>query len=74
MLKSSKWFDVADCIFHPFWFKLIMVVATLLTAVPFIHLFIGSYIKVFLLYGIATALYQVIRGRLLRFLRDKAGW
>lgn len=70
----SKWLDIADSVFDPLWFKLIMVVATLLTAVPFIHAVIGGYVKVFLLYGFVTVLYQVIRGRIFRFLRDKAGW
>ena len=74
MLKDSKWLRIADCVFHPVWFKLIMVVATLLTAVPLFHLFIGSYVKILLLYGVVTVLYQVVRGRLMRFLRDRAGW
>lgn len=60
MTKTVK---ICDRIFGALNFKIIMVVATLLTAIPLIHDYIGGYLKIFLLYGIATVLYTAIRRR-----------
>ena len=48
-------------IFSPLCFKIAIVIATLLTSVPFLHTYLGSYVKVVLIYGIITAIVALIR-------------
>lgn len=48
-------------IFSPLYFKIAIVIATLLTSVPFLHTYLGPYVKVVLIYGIITAIAVLIR-------------
>lgn len=71
---ASKMIKCCDRIFTALNFKLIMIVATLLTTIPLFHAYIGGYVKIFLLYGIIVVLYTAVRQRsnlFSLFIKDK---
>lgn len=72
-MKTNEVLKKCDLIFNPFIFKIFMLIMTLFTSVPFIHMYIGKYVKVFLLYGVLSIVYLVLRRGIRTFLKDKLG-
>lgn len=72
-MKTNEVLKKCDLIFNPFIFKICMLVMTLLTAVPFIHMYIGKYVKVFLAYGVLSVVYLVFRKGIRTVFKDKLG-
>lgn len=72
-MKTNEVLKKCDSIFNPFIFKICMLVMTLLTSVPFIHMYIGKYVKVFLAYGVLSVVYLVFRKGFRTVFKDKLG-
>lgn len=61
-------------IFNRTVFKCLMMVAVMLTSVPYIHNVLGGYVKVLLVYGFLIIGYEIITRKFFSALRDKTGW
>ena len=72
-MNTNKALKKCDSIFNPFIFKICILVMTLLTSVPFIHMYLGKYVKIFLLYGILSVIYLVFRKGIRTVFKDKPG-
>ena len=72
-MNTNKALKKCDSIFNPFIFKICILVMTLLTSVPFIHMYLGKYVKIFLLYGILSLIYLVFRKGIRTVFKDKPG-
>lgn len=72
-MKTDKILKKCDLIFNPFIFKICMLVITLLTSVPFIHMYIGKYVKIFLAYGVLSVIYLTFRKGFRTVFKDKLG-
>lgn len=72
-MKTDKILKKCDLIFNPFIFKICMLIITLLTAVPFIHMYIGKYVKIFLAYGVLSVIYLTFRKGIRTVFKDKLG-
>lgn len=72
-MKTNEVLKKCDVIFNPFIFKICMLVMTLFTAIPFVHIYIGKYVKVFLAYGILSVIYLVFRKGIRSVFKDKLG-
>lgn len=55
-------------------FKILMIVAVMITAVPYLHMTFGKYVKFILMYGFLVIGYELITGKLLPRLKDKTNW
>lgn len=72
-MKTSEALNKCDVIFNPLIFKICMLVMTLFTAIPFVHIYIGKYVKAFLAYGILSVIYLVFRRGIRSVFKDKLG-
>ncbi len=74
-MKKNDIKNIADkFIFDRRLFKILMIIAVMLTAVPYLHTLIGGYIKIILLYGFLIVGYELVTGKFKTALRDKTGW
>lgn len=53
-------------------FKIAMVIMTMITAVPFLHVRVGGYVKFILVYGIAVIGIELLTGRIKPLFKDKS--
>ena len=74
-MKKNDIKNIADkFIFDRRLFKILMIIAVMLTAIPYLHTLIGGYIKIILLYGFLIVGYELVTGKFKTALRDKTGW
>ena len=70
--KSTEFLD--RYIFNPFYFKLIMVIMTLLTAIPYLQAVLGGYVKYGLAFGVLMCIWTLFNGKFNDVLRNKYNW
>ena len=71
-MKKSDIKNIADkYIFDRRLFKILMIIAVMLTSVPYLHTAIGGHIKILLAYGFVIVGYELITGKFKTALRDK---
>ena len=58
-------------ILNRIWFKFVILVAVMVTAVPYLHQKVGGYVKFILLYGIIIILYELVTKQLFVIFKDK---
>ena len=61
-------------VFNRLVFKILMVVAVMITAVPYLHTEFGKYVKLLLVYGILIIGYEFVTGKLFKVLKQKVNW
>lgn len=72
MSNFKKAIEFSDrYIFNPFYFKLIMVIMTLLSAIPYIQAVIGGYVKYGLAFGVLICICTLFNGKFKEVLRNK---
>lgn len=68
---KGKVISVLDNVFNALNYKIAIIVATLLTVVPYIHGVIGGYVKFVLAFGIVTVLYLTVKNGFKFLFKDK---
>lgn len=63
-----------NCVFNRLIFKILMVIAVMITAVPYLHTSLGKYVKFILAYGILIIGFEFVTGKLFVALKQKANW
>lgn len=61
-------------IFNRLIFQILMVIAVMITAVPYLHVMFGGYVKFLLLYGFVIIAYEFFTGQLTEALKQKTSW
>ncbi len=61
-------------LFNRLVFKILMAMAVLVTAVPYLHTAFGGYVKIVLLYGFLVIGYELLTGKLADAFRKKTNW
>ncbi len=74
-IKESKVYNLIDkYLLTSLNFKVLMLVATMATAVPFLHNDYGGYVKYGLAYGILVCLWCFFNGTIKELIKDKWNW
>ncbi|MGN0478297.1 MAG: O-antigen ligase family protein [Hominenteromicrobium sp.] len=55
-------------------FKVLIVVMTMITAVPYLHMRVGGYVKILLAYGYVILAYEALTGKYLKLYREKSSF
>lgn len=75
MSSFAKITDFSDrYIFKPLYFKLIMVIMTLLTAIPYVQVVLGGYVKYGLAFGVLICIWTLFNGRFKEIIKNKYNW
>lgn len=74
-MKTRDLKQISDkYIFNMTAFKMLMLIAVMLTSVPYVHNFFGGYVKILLIYGYLILGYQLIKNNFVSALKDRAVW
>ena len=75
MSSFAKITDFSDrYIFKPLYFKLIMVIMTLLTAIPYMQVVLGGYVKYGMAFGVLICIWTFFNGRFKEIIKNKYNW
>lgn len=55
-------------------YKLLIIVITMAISVPLVHMAVGSYVKLLLIYGFLIVSYGILNKSYLCFMKDKLNW
>ena len=71
MNRSKSVVFLDKYIFNPLYFKIIMLIMTLFTAIPYVHSIIGGYVKYGLAFGILICIWSLFNGSFKLILKNK---
>ncbi|MDD6808009.1 MAG: O-antigen ligase family protein [Oscillospiraceae bacterium] len=75
MITSVKSIDfLYKYIFNPLFFKILIVIMTLLTAIPYLQPIVGSYVKYGLAFGVLICIETLFNGKFIEIIKNKYNW